>query len=98
MAWTERQKEQGRAELLRRRTHETTATYRKSFYAAVGWCLACLLTVLLALLKPDLAPNWMNRPSEIYLACIASLGLAITAALAYVRYLDWRRKAASETQ
>jgi hypothetical protein len=95
MAWTERQKAQGKEELLRRRTYETAATYRKSFYAAASWCIACLLAVILALLVAK-TPDWMTRSSGIYLACIALIGLAVNAILSYVRYLDWRRRSVSE--
>jgi membrane protein YdbS with pleckstrin-like domain len=98
MAWTEEQKAQARAELLRRRTHETAATYRKSFFAAVSWCMACLLTIVLAFLHLAKVPDWMARSSIIYVVYIALIGLAVTAILSYVRYLDWRRKSVSESE
>jgi hypothetical protein len=96
MAWTERQKAQGREELSRRRTFETVATYRRNFFLAAGWCLACLSTVILALWEIVRIPDWITRSFHIYVACIALAGLVITATLSYVRFLDWQRKSVSE--
>jgi membrane protein YdbS with pleckstrin-like domain len=98
MAWTEEQKAQGRAELLRRRTRETATTYRKTFFAAVSWCLVCLLTIVLAFVQLAKVPDRMARSSIIYVVYIALIGLAVTATLSYVRYLDWRRKSVSENE
>jgi membrane protein YdbS with pleckstrin-like domain len=91
MEWTDRQIAQGKAELLRRKTFETAATYRKSFFTAFCWCIVCLITIILALLEVAKATNWMTRSSMLCLICVALFGLAITGAPAYVRLLDWRR-------
>jgi hypothetical protein len=96
MAWTENQKALGRAELLRRRTSETAATYRKSFFKTAGVCIACLLTIVLGLSLLVKATEWITRSEAIFVTCIAAIGFAITVILSYIRFMDWLDKRSSD--
>jgi hypothetical protein len=102
MSWTEAQKAYAKKELIRRRTFETRATYRKSFLLAIGWCSVCQVVAALALHLFLSLPDLNSRGSTIVLVDIAIavaggiVGAACAAALAYVRWLDWRRTPALE--
>jgi hypothetical protein len=96
MAWNEQQTEAARQELIRRRTHENPTTLRNSVINFAISCLVCLWVMKHFLTGLSRMPHWTERLPHIYLACLAFTAAAVTGTVAYVRFLDWRRRAAAD--
>jgi hypothetical protein len=97
MAWNEQQKEDARQELIRRRTHETATTLRNSFLNFAVSFVVCLWVMKHFLTGLSRIPHWTERLPHIYLACLCFTAAAVAGTIAYVRFLDWRRRVASDS-
>ena len=96
MVWSEEQKARGRAELARRKVIETASTYRASCLKAFGWMLGCILVIVAGVSDLYHQQEWSIRSGDTVLIATMLAGVAISGSLTYVRFLDWRRKAAAD--
>jgi hypothetical protein len=92
MGWSEQQRVAAKRELRRRLSFETAATYRRSFLKAAAQSAGCLLVGILGLSMYRHGPDWVIRIQGLFALCLGGAGLLVTAALSYVRHLDWRRR------
>ena len=96
MAWSDEQKVKGRAELARRKAFCTASTYRAAFLKWFGWMILNILMCILFATMFFEQQNWLLRPIDIIFFAVGLAGLALSGALSYVRFLDWRRATATE--
>lgn len=91
MGWSAQQKADARQELGRRRAWETRLTYRNRFFKAAATSMAIALLMVLWIASFRQSANLLHRGEAILLVWACAAAFLLTAALSYVRFVDWRR-------
>lgn len=92
MPWTEEQKRIGCAELQRRRTTETPDTRRNAFLKALFAAMGAFFLSSILIWAACHGSTPRIRLEGALSLLIATTLMLVASMLAYVRFLDWRRK------